>query len=84
MAYDSNTMYNAGNILQGMSRISEPEIAEVLHMSEDVQRFRVLMMKYECAISEVRTKLVRVDQVAFKNTDEHSRQIEAARSSRQL
>ncbi|MBR5969333.1 MAG: GTP pyrophosphokinase family protein [Lachnospiraceae bacterium] len=40
-----------------MSRISEPEIAEVLHMSEDVQRFRVLMMKYECAISEVRTKL---------------------------
>ena len=57
MAYDSNTMYNAGNILQGMSRISEPEIAEVLHMSEDVQRFRILMMKYECAISEVRTKL---------------------------
>ncbi|MBR0163544.1 MAG: GTP pyrophosphokinase family protein [Lachnospiraceae bacterium] len=40
-----------------MTRISEQEIAEVLHMADDLQRFRMLMMKYECAIAEVRTKL---------------------------
>ena len=57
MAHDSNTLYNSGNILHGMTRISEQEIAEVLHMADDLQRFRMLMMKYECAIAEVRTKL---------------------------
>ena len=53
----SEATYNYGNVFQGMSNISEHEIAQLLHLTDDAQRFRILMMKYESAISEVRTKL---------------------------
>ena len=53
----SEATYNYGNVFQGMSNISEHEIAQLLHLTDDAQRFRELMMKYESAISEVRTKL---------------------------
>ena len=53
----SDATYNYGNVFQGMSQISEHEISQLLHLTDDAQRFRELMMKYESAISEVRTKL---------------------------
>ena len=56
MAYEDAT-FNYGNVFQGLSHISEHEIEQVLHLTDDARRFRELMMKYDCAISEVRTKL---------------------------
>ncbi|MBQ4417682.1 MAG: GTP pyrophosphokinase family protein [Butyrivibrio sp.] len=56
MAYEDAT-FNYGNVFQGLSHISEHEIEQVLHLTKDAKRFRELMMKYDCAISEVRTKL---------------------------
>lgn len=56
MAYEDAT-FNYGNVFQGLSHISEHEIEQVLHLTDDAKRFRELMMKYDCAISEVRTKL---------------------------
>ena len=54
----SDATYNYGNVFQGMSNISEHEITQLLHLlKDDARAFRVLMMKYESAISEVRTKL---------------------------
>ena len=57
MDFDQNATFNYGNVFQGMQYYSELEIAETLHMPKDAARLRLLMMKYESAIQEVRTKL---------------------------
>ncbi len=44
-----------GNI--SAEEITQADVEKLLKMGDQIEEFRVLMMKYDCALSEVRTKL---------------------------
>ncbi len=50
MTDEQKSLLNTGNI-------SQKEIEQLLIMRGQVQEFQMMMMKYDCALSEVRTKL---------------------------
>ena len=43
--------------LEEVEKISFDEVQNLLRMKDQVKEFQILMMKYDCALSEVRTKL---------------------------
>jgi putative GTP pyrophosphokinase len=54
--------------LLNVSNISQKEIEQLLIMRGQVQEFQMMMMKYDCALSEVRTKLeVLNKELSLKN-----------------
>ncbi|MBE5860569.1 MAG: GTP pyrophosphokinase family protein [Butyrivibrio sp.] len=54
--------------LLNISNISQKEIEQLLVMRGQVQQFQIMMMKYDCALTEVRTKLeVLNKELSLKN-----------------
>ena len=54
---DKSYMTEEQKSLLNVSNISQKEIEQLLIMRGQVQEFQMMMMKYDCALSEVRTKL---------------------------
>lgn len=61
-------MTNEQKSLLNVSNVSQKEIEQLLIMRGQVQEFQIMMMKYDCALSEVRTKLeVLNKELSLKN-----------------
>ena len=57
MEFAKNTAYGLHNRFHGMKVISDLEIAQTLHLPNECEELQLLMMKYECAMTEMITKL---------------------------
>ncbi len=65
---DRTLMTNEQKSLLNVSNVSQKEIEQLLIMRGQVQEFQMMMMKYDCALSEVRTKLeVLNKELSLKN-----------------
>ncbi|WP_081673440.1 MULTISPECIES: GTP pyrophosphokinase [unclassified Butyrivibrio] len=65
---DRTLMTNEQKSLLNVSNVSQKEIEQLLIMRGQVQEFQIMMMKYDCALSEVRTKLeVLNKELSLKN-----------------
>ena len=65
---DSTFMTDEQKSLLNVSNISQKEIEQLLVMRGQVQEFQMMMMKYDCALTEVRTKLeVLNKELSLKN-----------------
>ncbi|WP_081846588.1 GTP pyrophosphokinase [Butyrivibrio sp. AE3004] len=65
---DRTLMTNEQKSLLNISNVSQKEIEQLLIMRGQVQEFQIMMMKYDCALSEVRTKLeVLNKELSLKN-----------------
>ena len=45
------------NDFPGVEEITQADVEKLLKKRDQVEQFQILMMKYDCALSEVRTKL---------------------------
>ncbi|WP_081830049.1 GTP pyrophosphokinase [Butyrivibrio sp. NC2002] len=65
---DRSYMTEEQKSLLNISNISQKEIEQLLVMRGQVQQFQIMMMKYDCALTEVRTKLeVLNKELSLKN-----------------
>ena len=65
---DRTLMTNEQKSLLNVSNVSQKEIEQLLIMRGQVQEFQMMMMKYDCALAEVRTKLeVLNKELSLKN-----------------
>ncbi len=65
---DRSYMTEEQKSLLNISNVSQKEIEQLLVMRGQVQQFQVMMMKYDCALTEVRTKLeVLNKELSLKN-----------------
>ena len=62
------TTIGAGNPDNSAQEVTQADVEKILKMRDQIEDFRILMMKYDCALSEVRTKLdVLNKELALRN-----------------
>ena len=72
---DRTLMTNEQKSLLNVSNVSQKEIEQLLIMRGQVQEFQMMMMKYDCALSEVRTKLeVLNKELSLKHSDRRAKE----------